>query len=181
MASLSNLSYSSVIQRCLLFFPCWSSASRLYYIVRLFAWYWFGKIIFSTSKMVSNFLLSARRVLSANSCVEFNKRNVILHKSFSSHSSKAKEALISRLLEAKDNCGKSFDEIAAHLGLTNVYAAQLFMNQAQLKPHLVLKLKEIVPLISSTDLLLMQKFPFRSFDPQVGLIKRLLVNFDPHS
>ena len=131
--------------------------------------------------MVSNFLLSARRVLSANSCVEFNKRNVILHKSFSSHSSKAKEALISRLLEAKDNCGKSFDEIAAHLGLTNVYAAQLFMNQAQLKPHLVLKLKEIVPLISSTDLLLMQKFPFRSFDPQVGLIKRLLVNFDPHS
>ena len=87
----------------------------------------------------------------------------------SSYSPKAKEALISRLLQAKDDSKKSFDEIATHLGLTNVYTAQLFMNQAQLKPHTVSKLREIVPLISSDDLVLMQRSPFRSFDPHVRL------------
>jgi hypothetical protein len=63
-----------------------------------------------------------------------------------------KDALISRLLSAKDNSKKTFDEIAAHLGVTNVYAAQLFMNQAQLHTNTVPKLKQICPDISEADI-----------------------------
>ena len=117
---------------------------------------------------IHSFSTLARRIIPAKSFTVFRNRKDILNQSFSSHSSQAKEALIGRLLEAKDHSGKSFDEIATHLGLTNVYTAQLFMNQAQLKPHLIPKLKEMVPSISSADLLMMQKPPFRSFDPLVG-------------
>lgn len=104
----------------------------------------------------------------------FNRSHRLLQKpnlfptSRSVSSSVGKEALLSRLLSAKDESKKSFDEISAHLGLTNVYTAQLFMNQAQLKPDKVKKLKEIVPAISDEDLAAMQRFPFRSFDPQVN-------------
>jgi len=115
----------------------------------------------------------ARRLIPTKSFAVFSNRNEILHISFSSHPSEDKAALISRLLKAKDDSGKSFDEIAAHLGLTNVYTAQLFMNQAQLKPHLIPKLTEMVPLITSSDLLMMQHPPFRSFDPHVGFIVKL--------
>ena len=38
-----------------------------------------------------------------------------------------------RLLKAKEDSGKSFDQIAEGLGVTNAYAVQLFLNQAQLK------------------------------------------------
>jgi len=31
--------------------------------------------------------------------------------------------------QAKEKSGKSFDQIAAELGVTNAYAAQIFMNQ----------------------------------------------------
>lgn len=101
------------------------------------------------------------------SCRLLRKSNLFPTSRFVSSSSFGKEALVSRLLNAKDESKKSFDEISAHLGLTNVYTAQLFMNQAQLKPDKVKKLKEIVPGITDDDLAAMQHIPFRSFDPQV--------------
>lgn len=89
----------------------------------------------------------------------------------------AKAALVERLLDAKSAAGKTFDEIAAALGVTNAYVAQLFMNQAQLKPATASKLAEIVPGISASDLTVMQKAPMRSFDPlmmQEPLVYRLV-------
>lgn len=88
-----------------------------------------------------------------------------------------KAALVERLLDAKASAGKTFDEIAAAIGVTNAYAAQLFMNQAQLKPATASKLAAIVPGISASDLAAMQKFPMRSFDPlmmQEPLVYRLV-------
>lgn len=77
---------------------------------------------------------------------------------------------------AKAAAGLTFDQIALSIGVTNAYVAQLFMNQAQLKPLTAEKLKAIVP-ISDCDLLAMQKIPFRSFDPaimQEPLVYRLV-------
>lgn len=42
-----------------------------------------------------------------------------------------KEALVKRLLDAKESTGKTFTVIAEELGLTNAYTAQLFYNQAR--------------------------------------------------
>lgn len=78
-----------------------------------------------------------------------------------------KEMLVERLLDAKAASGKTFDEIASHIGVTNAYTAQLFMNQAQLKPATAIKLKEVVPNIADSDLAVMQRIPFRSFDPSI--------------
>ena len=92
-------------------------------------------------------------------------------------SGSSKEALVERLLAAKTESGKTFDQIAASLGVTNAYAAQLFVNQAQLKPSTAEKLKAAVPGIGAEDLLAMQRAPMRSFDPtimQEPLIYRLV-------
>lgn len=40
-----------------------------------------------------------------------------------------KQALVSRLLAAKEATGKTFTQISKEVGLTNVYTAQLFYNQ----------------------------------------------------
>ena len=40
-----------------------------------------------------------------------------------------KQALVSRLLAAKEATGKTFTQISREVGLTNVYTAQLFYNQ----------------------------------------------------
>ena len=72
-----------------------------------------------------------------------------------------------RLLEAKEATGLSFDEIALELGLTNTYTAQLFYNQAQLKPGTADKLASMIPSISAADLALMQRAPMRSFNESV--------------
>jgi|LauGreSBDMM110SN_4_FD.fasta_scaffold69977_2 cyanate lyase len=88
-----------------------------------------------------------------------------------------KAALVERLLEAKTASGKTFDDIAAAIGVTNAYAAQLFVNQAQLKPGTAEKLKAIVPALSDVDIKTMQAIPMRSFDPlimQEPLIYRLV-------
>eukprot|EP01041_Mallomonas_annulata_P013426 gene13426-28471_t len=88
-----------------------------------------------------------------------------------------KANLVARLLNAKASSEKTFDEIAAGLGMTNVYTVQLFMNQAQLKPETAEKLSKLVPAITSDDLLAMQSAPFRSFDPQMlqePLVYRLI-------
>lgn len=42
-----------------------------------------------------------------------------------------KQALVSRLLSAKEATGKTFTQISKEVGLTNVYTAQLFYNQVR--------------------------------------------------
>ncbi|KAI3431673.1 hypothetical protein D9Q98_004720 [Chlorella vulgaris] len=76
----------------------------------------------------------------------------------------AKVAFVDKLLTAKAASGKSFDEIAEALGVTNAYAAQLFFNQAMLKPETAAKLKKAVPQLSVEALAIMQQPPMRSFD-----------------
>eukprot|EP00871_Galdieria_phlegrea_P000766 jgi/Galph1/1690/GphlegSOOS_G367.1 len=78
-----------------------------------------------------------------------------------------KAALVQRLLAAKEASGKTFDEIAKDCGLTNAYTAQLFFSQAQLKPDTAPKLKRAVPGITDEDLMALQKFPMRSFQPSI--------------
>ena len=41
-----------------------------------------------------------------------------------------KQGLVCRLLAAKEATGKTFTQIAAEIGTTNAYTAQLFYNQA---------------------------------------------------
>jgi hypothetical protein len=43
-----------------------------------------------------------------------------------------KRQLVQRVIAAKERAGTTFDEIAAKLGVTNVYAAQLLHNQVHL-------------------------------------------------
>lgn len=69
--------------------------------------------------------------------------------------------------DAKAKAGLTFDQIAEAIGVTNAYVAQLFMNQAQLKPATAAKLAASVPGITAEDLAIMQKIPFRSFDPTI--------------
>ncbi|KAJ3032170.1 UNVERIFIED_CONTAM: hypothetical protein HDU68_000009 [Siphonaria sp. JEL0065] len=88
-------------------------------------------------------------------------------RAFSSLTPDAKAALVGCLLATKEKENKSFDEIAAHLGVTNLYTSQLFFNQAQLKDNTAKRLVEILPSISSSDIALMKKAPLRSFDPNI--------------
>lgn len=88
----------------------------------------------------------------------------------------ARAQLVARLLAAKEASKLTFDEIAQHCGLTNAYAAQLFFNQAHLKPATAAKLRELVA-ISQSDLALMQLPPMRTYDvadAKEPLIYRLL-------
>ena len=109
--------------------------------------------------------------------VSWSKGSCNSIRSFGSEREEKKEELVERLLKAKEDAGVTFDEIAKKLKVTNVYAAQLFVNQAQLKAKTAEKLANIVPGISEEDLKLMQKSPMRSFDPaimQEPLIYRLV-------
>ena len=74
-----------------------------------------------------------------------------------------KAAIIAQALAAKVATGKTFDEIALACGLTNVYAANLFYLQAQLKPATAEKLKKAVPGLSDEILAEMKKCPGRCF------------------
>lgn len=78
-----------------------------------------------------------------------------------------KAALIERLISAKTESGKSYDDLAKELGTTNAFVAQLFTNQAQLRSNQVEKLTKLVPKISPADLKTMQDVPMRSFDPMM--------------
>jgi cyanate lyase len=89
-----------------------------------------------------------------------------------------KAELVERLLAAKALSGKSFDDLAVGLGLTNLYTAQLFMNQTQLRPDTALKLRTLVPDISELDLAVMQKCPMRSFDPATIQVHYIIENED---
>ena len=83
---------------------------------------------------------------------------------------------MARLLDAKAQCGLSFDEIASRLDYTNLYVAQLLLNQvnsletgnrslqllivhtlqAQLKPTSAERFAAVLPHIAKADLKRMQ-------------------------
>ena len=73
-----------------------------------------------------------------------------------------------RVLAAKVASGRSYDEIANAIGVTNTYAAQLLMGQAKLTSSTAAKLKQVLPNISDEDLQQMQDFfPMRGFHDDI--------------
>lgn len=78
-----------------------------------------------------------------------------------------KKELVAKLLAAKEESGKTYDELAEALGLCNVYVGQLFRAQAQLKPETEAKLVKLVPGLKKDLLKEMRKCPMRSYDPGV--------------
>jgi cyanate lyase len=72
-----------------------------------------------------------------------------------------------RVLAAKARSGKSYDELAKDLGVTNTFAAQLLLGQAQLRPETASKLEAAIPGLEADDLAAMKTCPMRSFDPAV--------------
>ena len=78
-----------------------------------------------------------------------------------------KKDLVSKLLAARISSGKTYDELGEGLGLCNVYVAQLFHAQSQLKPETEPKLVKLVPGLSEDLLVEMRKCPMRSFDPTI--------------
>lgn len=79
----------------------------------------------------------------------------------------AKHEIVAKLLDAKEKSGKTYEELANALGVTNVYVAQLLRRQAQLKPATAGKLAQLLPGISPELLKEMQKPPLRSYDPAI--------------
>ncbi|CAM0956843.1 unnamed protein product [Alopecurus aequalis] len=76
-------------------------------------------------------------------------------------------AVVPRLMAAKAEAGKSFSDIAAETGLTNVYVAQLLRRQAQLKPDTAPALRAAVPALTDELVELMMRPPFRSYHPDI--------------
>lgn len=79
----------------------------------------------------------------------------------------AKAAFVEGLLDAKHKSGLSFEQLASKLAVTEVYAANLFYNQAQLKPDTAAKLKKAVPALSAEQLEVMQRAPMRMYEPSL--------------
>jgi len=78
-----------------------------------------------------------------------------------------KKSVVDQLLAIKEASGKTYDQLADALGLTNVYVAQLFRRQAQLKKSTEDKLVKLVPAITENLLRDMRKPPIRSYDPAI--------------
>ncbi|KAI8004964.1 Cyanate hydratase [Camellia lanceoleosa] len=78
-----------------------------------------------------------------------------------------KAATVNSLQAVKRNCGKSYGQIAAETGLTNVYVAQLFRRQAQLNPDTAPKLRSALPELPEDLLQEMMRPPLRSYDPNL--------------
>jgi len=78
-----------------------------------------------------------------------------------------KKDVVAKLLAAKEASGKTYDEIADPLGYCNVYVAQLFQRQAQLKPGAEAEIRKLVPGLTDELIAEMRKCPMRSFDPAV--------------
>ena len=78
-----------------------------------------------------------------------------------------KKELVTKLLAARKDSGKTYDELGEGLGLCNVYVAQLFHAQAQLKPESEAKLVQLVPGLSEDLVAEMRKCPMRSYDPTI--------------
>ncbi|KAJ6828839.1 cyanate hydratase [Iris pallida] len=72
-----------------------------------------------------------------------------------------------RLSAAKRSSGKSYSQIAAETGLTNVYVAQLLRRQAQLKPDTVSALRASVPGLTDDLVEEMMAPPFRCYRPDL--------------
>ena len=111
--------------------------------------------------MISHFLLKQKT---------FSIKNTVgcLQRAYTSVNSLGIADRISRVLTAKTNANLSYDDIASHLGVTNVYAAQLLLGQAKLTTGAAEKLKVFLPSIRKDDLEAMQKeFPMRSFDENI--------------
>jgi len=78
-----------------------------------------------------------------------------------------KKDIVDRLLAVKNASGKTYDELANALGLCNVYVAQLFRLQAQLKKETEAKLVKLVPGLTGDLLEAMRQCPMRSYDPAI--------------
>ncbi|XP_048496681.1 cyanate hydratase isoform X2 [Beta vulgaris subsp. vulgaris] len=81
--------------------------------------------------------------------------------------SKSALSMVERLQEVKKSSNKSYSQIAAETGLTNVYVAQLLRRQAHLKPETVPKLRAALPELTDDLISEMMRPPFRSFDPDL--------------
>lgn len=79
----------------------------------------------------------------------------------------AKKDLVRQLLEIKQTSGKTYTEIAKEVGLTNLYTAQLFQNQAELKEATAPLLQKAVPGLTDDLIARMKVSPLRQFDPQL--------------
>ena len=78
-----------------------------------------------------------------------------------------KKELVTKLLDARIASGKTYDELGEALGLCNVYVAQIFHAQAQLKPESEAKLLQLIPGLSEDIVADMRKCPMRSYDPTI--------------
>jgi cyanate lyase len=76
----------------------------------------------------------------------------------------SRRAYVRRLLLAKEASGKTFSGLADELGLTNVYTAQLFYGQQQLKPETAERLLAALPELSQADVEPLTRAPRRRFD-----------------
>mmetsp|Transcript_27310 Transcript_27310/g.33481 ORF Transcript_27310/g.33481 Transcript_27310/m.33481 type:complete len:189 (-) Transcript_27310:172-738(-) len=75
---------------------------------------------------------------------------------------------VSRVLAAKSSANISYDDLAATLGVTNTYVAQLLLGQAKLSLLTSAKLKKALPAITDGDIDSMQNdFPVRAFDDEI--------------
>ncbi|RAL54543.1 unnamed protein product [Cuscuta campestris] len=81
------------------------------------------------------------------------------------HSSSVR--LAASLQAARRSSGKTYNQIAAETGLTNVYVAQLLKRQAQLKPETAPKLRAALPFLTDEHLQEMMLPPMRSYDPTI--------------
>lgn len=79
----------------------------------------------------------------------------------------SKASVVSSALAVKRKSGKTYGQIAEETGLTNVYVAQLFRRQAQLKPDTAPKLRAAVPQLTDELIKEMMEPPLRSYDPQL--------------
>lgn len=75
---------------------------------------------------------------------------------------------VHRVMTAKSEAGISYDELAAKLGVTNTYAAQLVLGQAKLTPATAPKLQEALPSLAASDIAdMVESFPMRGFDDEI--------------
>jgi cyanate lyase len=75
---------------------------------------------------------------------------------------------VQRALQAKNDAGLSYDELATKLNVTNTYAAQLLLGQAKLTESTAEKLRSALPSLKEDDIQSMiQHFPMRSYDDAI--------------
>jgi len=79
-----------------------------------------------------------------------------------------KEAFVADLHRIKAAAGLTFDQLANELGVTNVYAAQLINNQAQLQEPTAKRLVEMLPALTPQHVRIMRLPPVRTFNPDLA-------------